>query len=147
MTMYVSVIDLEHRCFRRASAGHDPALIYSPVDDKFDEIDVGGLPLGVDPSADYIEGQFEPLQSGHVMLIGTDGIWETRSPAGEQFGKERLRTVIRGTADKTAAEMIDAVVAALNAFRGRKNPEDDVTLVVVKVKSLVVEPERHITVS
>ena len=147
MTMYVSVIDLEHRCFRWASAGHDPALIYSPGEDKFDEIDVGGLPLGVDATADYIEGQFEPLQSGHVMLIGTDGIWETRNPAGERFGKDRLRGIVRETADQTAAEIIDAIVSALNAFRGRKNPDDDVTLVVVKVKSLVVEPERHIAVT
>jgi serine phosphatase RsbU (regulator of sigma subunit) len=147
MTMYVSIIDLEQRCFRWASAGHDPALIYNPADDRFEEIDVGGLPLGVDESADYIEGQYEPLQTGHVMLIGTDGIWETRNPAGEHFGKGRLRQIIRESADKTAAEMIDAVVAALNEFRGRKNPDDDVTLVVVKVRSLVTEPERHIAVS
>jgi phosphoserine phosphatase RsbU/P len=146
MTMHVSIIDLEQRCFRWASAGHDPALIYDPTADEFQEIDVGGLPLGVDESADYIEGQYEPLQTGHVMLIGTDGIWETRSPAGDRFGKDRLRTIIRESADKTAAEMIDSVVKALNDFRGRKNPDDDVTLVVVKVRSLVVEPERHIAV-
>ena len=73
-------------------------------------------------------------------------IWETRNPEGEEFGKERLRGIIRETADRSAADIIDAIVSRLDGFRGRKNPEDDVTLVVVKVKSLVVEPERHIPV-
>jgi serine phosphatase RsbU (regulator of sigma subunit) len=147
MTMHVSIIDLEHRCFRWASAGHDPALIYDPERDAFDEIDVAGLPLGVDSDADYIEGQFEPLRTGHVMLIGTDGIWETRNAAREFFGKDRLRDIVRKHADESAAEIIDAIVLELNAFRGRKNPDDDVTLVVVKVKSVVTEPARHVPVS
>jgi serine phosphatase RsbU (regulator of sigma subunit) len=147
MTMHVSIIDLENRCFRWASAGHDPAIIYDPNADEFQEIDVGGLPLGVDEGADYIEGQYEPLQKGHVLLIGTDGIWGTINPAGEQFGKERVRKIVREHADKGAAEIIDAIVAALDAFRGRKNPDDDVTLVIVKVRSLVLEPERRVPVS
>jgi sigma-B regulation protein RsbU (phosphoserine phosphatase) len=147
MTMHLSIIDLEKGVFRWASAGHDPALIYNPSDDHFEEIDAAGLPLGVNDDSDYVEAQYEPLMAGHVILIGTDGIWETRNPEGEEFGKERLRAVIRETADRSAADIIDAIVSRLDAFRGRKNPEDDVTLVVVKVKSLVVEPERHIPVA
>jgi sigma-B regulation protein RsbU (phosphoserine phosphatase) len=147
MTMHLSIIDLEKGVFRWASAGHDPALIYNPADDHFEEIDAAGLPLGVNDDSDYVEAQYEPLMAGHVILVGTDGIWETRNPQDEEFGKDRLRAIIRETADRSAADIIDAIVSRLDAFRGRKNPEDDVTLVVVKVKSLIVEPERHIPVS
>jgi sigma-B regulation protein RsbU (phosphoserine phosphatase) len=147
MTMHLSIIDLEKGVFRWASAGHDPALIYNPADDHFEEIDAAGLPLGVNDDSDYVEAQYEPLMAGHVILVGTDGIWETRNPQDEEFGKDRLRAIIRETADRSAADIIDAIVSRLDAFRGRKNPEDDVTLVVVKVKTLVVEPERHIPVS
>ena len=59
---------------------------------------------------------------------------------GEQFGKDRLRQVIRDCAARPAGEIARSVRERLTAFRGDVKSVDDVTFVVVKV--LAAEPGR-----
>jgi sigma-B regulation protein RsbU (phosphoserine phosphatase) len=68
-----------------------------------------------------------------VIVIGTDGITETRKPSGEFFGSARLRDVIRDQAAKTVDRIQAAVIEAVHDFRGEVPQEDDVTLVVMKL--------------
>jgi sigma-B regulation protein RsbU (phosphoserine phosphatase) len=138
MTMHLSVVDTRAATFRWASAGHDPALIYDPVADTFEEINVAGLPLGIMDDAEYSEETYRPLRPGQVLTVGTDGVWETPNAAGEQFGKPRVREAIRAAAAGTAAQIVAAILESLAKFRGACRPVDDVTFVVVKV--LAVEP-------
>jgi len=70
---------------------------------------------------------------GTIILIGTDGIWETHNGEGEMFGKERLDENIRTNADKSAGAIQDAVLEAVSDFRGDTEQEDDITIVVIKV--------------
>jgi phosphoserine phosphatase RsbU/P len=133
MTMHLAVVDVRSGGnYRWVSAGHDPALTYDATTGCFDERDEGGLPLGILASGTYEEHSFGPLRAGQVIVVGTDGIWEMPNAHGEQFGKERLREVIRGAAAGTAAEIVDAIVASLSRFRGDCRLVDDVTLVVMK---------------
>jgi sigma-B regulation protein RsbU (phosphoserine phosphatase) len=74
------------------------------------------------------------LAPGQIVLIGTDGIWEMHNEGGERFGKDRLKEIIRMNASSTAKEIIAAIYDALNRFRGNKQPEDDITMVVFKVQ-------------
>ena len=53
--------------------------------------------------------------------------------AGELFGKDRMQEVIRSAASGTAAQIVEALVASLVAFRGDRQPVDDVTFVIIKV--------------
>jgi phosphoserine phosphatase RsbU/P len=84
---------------------------------------------------EYREQTSAPLQPGQVLFIGTDGVWELPDTKGEQFGKDRLREVIRESAARTADEIAAAVRERLTAFRGDTKSVDDVTFVVVKVLS------------
>ena len=81
--------------------------------------------------ADYTNGS-DRLSTGQIILIGTDGIWESRSQAGEFFGKDRVRSVIRNHAHLTAQDILDALLAELAVFRANQAVEDDITAVVVK---------------
>jgi len=117
---------------RYVRAGHDPALLYDPRRDAFEEWPGTGLPLGIESDYAYVEQAMSFDQPGQVLLLGTDGIWETRNPAGEMYGKARLREALRRSAASPAAGIVDAVLAELAAFRGDRRQEDDVTLVVVK---------------
>ncbi|MBW2513325.1 MAG: SpoIIE family protein phosphatase [Deltaproteobacteria bacterium] len=114
-------------------AGHDPALIYNPDTDTFDVLKGHGLAVGVDYNFEYEEFQ-RTLAAGQVILIGTDGIWEMRNEADEMFGKERLKNIIRENYSKTAKKIMGIISDTLKEFRGCKQPEDDVTMVVIKVK-------------
>jgi sigma-B regulation protein RsbU (phosphoserine phosphatase) len=150
MTMHLAVVDVRSGVYRFASAGHDPALTYDAMTDSFDERDEGGLPLGILSESTYEEHTFGPLRPGQVIVVGTDGVWEMPNAQGEQFGKERLREVIRGAAKGTAAEIVDAIVASLKRFRGDCKLVDDVTLVVMKpqpVAAPVVQGQQPATAS
>ena len=52
--------------------------------------------------------------------------------AGEQFGKQRLRSVIRAAMEGSAEQIAQAIRDALAEFRGTAKPVDDVTFIVVK---------------
>jgi sigma-B regulation protein RsbU (phosphoserine phosphatase) len=56
-----------------------------------------------------------------------------RNEAGEMFGKQRLMEIIRSHSSVTAKEVLASITEALKRFRGRQQPEDDVTMVVIKV--------------
>jgi len=113
-------------------AGHDPALTYTPSCDEFDELKGNGLALGLDYAFEYEEFQ-RSLSPDQVILIGTDGIWEMRDEQGEMFGKQRLKKIIRDNCSLKAREIVGQIDLSLEKFRGNKQPEDDVTLVVIKV--------------
>ncbi len=114
-------------------AGHDPALIYDPITDTFDELKGHGLAVGVDYKFEYEEFQ-RTLTTGQVILIGTDGIWEMRNEADDMFGKEKLKKIIRTNYAASAKKIIGIISDTLKDFRGSKQPEDDVTMVVIKVE-------------
>jgi sigma-B regulation protein RsbU (phosphoserine phosphatase) len=134
MTMHLSVIDAQAGTMRWVSAGHDPALLFDPETDTFEEVGEGELPLGVMDDTAYTERTHGPLRPGLVILTGTDGVWEMPDAKGEAFGKDRLRDVIRGSAAGSAAEIAQAIRDRLAAFRGDTKQVDDVTFVIVKVR-------------
>ena len=117
-----------------ARAGHDPALVYDPEADSFEELSGPGLALGLAPEHAYADQRREGLTPGLVFCLATDGVWEARNAAGEPYGKERLRACIREHAARPAAEVVEAVAGDVAAFRGGCPGEDDVTLVVVRVR-------------
>jgi sigma-B regulation protein RsbU (phosphoserine phosphatase) len=118
-------------------AGHDPALCFDPETGEIHELTGGGPALGIMPDASYVQHEWAELKPGLVFLLTTDGVWEARNPEGEQFGRQRLRDFLTGHATLPPAEMIEALLAEVNAFHGSESHEDDVTALVVKV----VEPD------
>ncbi len=132
MTFFYCELTASDRAVRWVRAGHEPALIYDPDTDEFDELKGQGPAFGLDYTFEYEEFQrrFTPKQ---IILIGTDGIWEMRNEAGEMFGKKRLREIIRSNSSVTAKEVLASITDALKRFRGSQQPEDDVTMVVIKV--------------
>lgn len=133
MTFFYCELTLAERKVCWVRAGHEPALLYDSGTDKFDELKGYGLALGVDYAFEYEEFN-RTLTPGQIVLIGTDGIWEMQNESGEIFGKDRLKEIIQNNAPLTAKEIIAAIYDALNRFRGARHPEDDITMVVIKVQ-------------
>ena len=132
MTLFLCEIDGQSKTIYWVNAGHDPAVIFDQSSEKFEELTGHALPLGVSEEAGYQESQSK-LAPGQIILIGTDGIWESQNTAGQMFGKERFRNVIRSHAPKSAKEILQAVFDEIDKFCHPLENEDDVTLVVVKV--------------
>jgi phosphoserine phosphatase RsbU/P len=136
MTMYLAALDARAGTMRWASAGHDPALVYDATGDQFREDTGGDLPLGVVPDTDYSELKAAPLAVGQILMIGTDGVWEMMNPAGEAYGKDRLRETIRAAAKGSARDVVATILDSLKEFRKDRRPTDDVTFVVIKVTAI-----------
>jgi sigma-B regulation protein RsbU (phosphoserine phosphatase) len=91
------------------------------------------MALGVNSEAAYQENVIEGLAKGQILLLGTDGLWEAQNESGEMFGKERLKSHVRKYAGVSSKEMISVIINSLNEFQGTVKPEDDVTLVIIKI--------------
>ncbi|MCB2169848.1 MAG: SpoIIE family protein phosphatase [Deltaproteobacteria bacterium] len=136
MTLFALQIDRRdgHMCWVRA--GHDPALVYYPADDKFDTLGGTGLPLGISGRGVFSESKSRRLPAGTIIAVGTDGIWEARGPEGEMFGKERFKQIIRKESAHSAHDILDRVYSALYRFGSGYKPEDDITLVIIKIEPM-----------
>lgn len=135
MTMFYLALDRQSEQLEWIRAGHDPALIYDPENDCFEELKGPGLALGVAENYDYVLQRRNGLKPGQVIVIGTDGIWEGRNPSGEMFGKERLMDIIRQTAAQSSDAILEKVFQEHADFSGGLKSDDDLTLVVVKIQS------------
>lgn len=134
MTVFCLEIDPDEKTAAWSTAGHDPAMVYDGQSGSFEDLDANGPALGIVDNHQY-QGYSRTLGPGRVVLIGTDGIWETRNPDGEQFGKDRLRSVIAKHHHHSAEKILEAVVDAVNRFRGDAAITDDLTLIVMKTST------------
>ena len=133
MTLFYLSIDPVNRNLCWVRAGHDPAIFYDPETDRFDELRGAGLVLGVDAGRRYEQFQKTGLKPGQVIVLGSDGLWEARNPQGEMFGKKPIYQIVRQFPDATAGEILTACFNRFNDFQGDRAPEDDVTLVVIRI--------------
>ncbi len=80
---------------------------------------------------------FAPAEICHTFLPGerlvlyTDGICDAADPQHDPFGEERLRRVIRQRGGASPQECADAVMEAVDTFRGGAAQIDDETIVVI----------------
>ena len=134
MTLLYMTIDTDNGHVRWVRAGHDPAILYDPVQDKFEELKGVGVALGLDEKFAYEENLKTELASGQIIAIGTDGIWESFNRDGEMYGKERFHSIIRKNANaEEANDILNAIYNDLDSFRSGLKPDDDITLVVIRI--------------
>jgi serine phosphatase RsbU (regulator of sigma subunit) len=132
MTLFLGRINTAAMELTWVRAGHDPALLYDPRADHFEELGGPGLPLGVQSDFQF-EEHHGRLVPGCILLIGTDGIWEARDRGDRQFGKARLQEVVRTHAAGSADQVVQGVVSAVNKFMDGLPAQDDITLLVAKM--------------
>jgi sigma-B regulation protein RsbU (phosphoserine phosphatase) len=134
ITLFYLQIDMINRSLQWVRAGHDPAILYDPTSDSFEELSGEGIALGVKDSWQYEEKKRANLTKGQIILLSTDGIWEARNPQGQMFGKQSIYSIIRENSDAAAGKIQDAILTALVHFQQGVEAADDITLVIIKIK-------------
>lgn len=134
MTLFFLLIDPQKRMLHWVRAGHDPGIFYDPGSKTFESLKGDGIALGVDADWAYEENRKSGIGKGQIIALGTDGIWEAQNPKGEMFGKAPITGIIQENADKSAADIMEAIINRLAEFREGKKLEDDVTLVIIKIE-------------
>jgi len=116
-------------------AGHDAALLYHVKADQWEKLSGPGMAIGIQEGCIYKADNKAALGLGDIVLIGTDGVWETQNSKGKFFSRRKVRNIVKRHREETAERILQEVLGALDRFRGRADQEDDVTLVVIKAKA------------
>jgi len=132
MTLFYLTINADRSHIEWIRAGHEPAWLYDPDNESFEELKGPGLALGIDKSFTYQVNQKTGLKKGQVIIIGTDGIWEGHNKSGEMFGKHRLKEIVRENAAFSSEKILNEIFQEYTQFIQGTQPEDDVTLVAIK---------------
>ena len=130
VTLFYAELDPQSGALSFLNAGHNPPLIIHAAG-TVETLAAGGLPLGIMPDAPYREGRTQ-LQPGDALIVYSDGVTETQNPQGEEFGPDRLQSVVTHNLDSSAAGLRDKIEAALTKFAQGTPAVDDITLVIVK---------------
>jgi sigma-B regulation protein RsbU (phosphoserine phosphatase) len=115
-----------------SSAGHHPPLRVNRSG-QLDPIDLAaiGPVLGFAAEEEYatISSQLGP---GDRLLLFTDGLWDARSPCGEQFSRKRLFDYWAWAVKVPLGEAVDELVAQVAGHLEGADFEDDFTVVAVE---------------
>jgi putative ABC transport system permease protein len=135
-TFFYAQIDERKRQLRYVNAGHNPPYLlrYSTPDQLIEELPAGGTVIGLFPQSSYKEESLD-LQAGDVLLAYTDGVTEALNPQDEEFGEERLKSLLRRSAHLPVAEMASMFTDELKNWIDNAAQYDDLTFILMKVNS------------
>jgi phosphoserine phosphatase len=136
ITAFIGLLDAAAHRVRFHSGGQGPILHYRVGADSFDRYKATIFPLAAMPLDRLGPALTLDLAPGDILALVTDGIFEYRGPAGDEFGEERAREVIRAHGDRSMAELGAALFAAVKAFAAGEPQEDDMTIVLVKREAM-----------
>jgi len=131
VTLLVAEIDAHKRTLRYVNCGHNPALLFRGKDGTVTRLNSSCPPIGLSPE-EICELASEDLMAGDVLVFYTDGVTEAENRLGEEFGMERLSTVVRDGSSLSAEELRINILNSAANFCGDVGFHDDVTIVVVK---------------
>jgi phosphoserine phosphatase RsbU/P len=124
-TAFCGVLDLAHGRFEYANCGHCPPLVLR-ADGECESLPSGGSPLGLVASMRIASHEIT-LAPGEGVFLYTDGVTESESPEGEEYGRDRLVATLCAHGAGGAAGLVRAVMDDVAAFAADADPFDDVT--------------------
>ena len=133
VTFFLGLIDLKTGHLSFCNAGHNPPVIGGDEDHgHFLEME-SNAPIGLWPGLKYKGEEIETLK-GHPLFVYTDGLNEAENAQQEQFGDERLLSILRNTRFERARQVVETLTAAVEEHRAGADPNDDLTMMCIDVK-------------
>jgi PAS domain S-box-containing protein len=132
VTLFLARLDICHRTLSYASAGHVPGLILLNSGEVKCMLDSTGPPLGLFSASKFSLQQPISLDPGEIAVFLTDGVTESTTPDGHQFGTQRVLEKIRALSHNSASSIADGIYHATRAFVQGDLQDDDITSVVIK---------------
>jgi sigma-B regulation protein RsbU (phosphoserine phosphatase) len=130
-SLFLAVADLRERTIDYASAGHEPALLFSGAEAAaHDHLSPTGPLLGVEPRPVF-HCRTVPLVRDSLLVVVTDGITEARRDAGDDvvfFGSAGVSGALRD-AVRDVRDPARAIYGAAAAYAGGAL-SDDASVVV-----------------
>ncbi|HJU56080.1 MAG TPA: SpoIIE family protein phosphatase [Pyrinomonadaceae bacterium] len=131
-TLFLALYEDRTRRLRYTNAGHNAPLLIR-ADGAIERLTVGGMMAGAFEWAEY-EEDAAALAPGDVLLIYSDGISEAENEEGCEYGEERLARFAVAHRESSPDELRQAIFTEIDAWSGKKERNDDQTLVILKAK-------------
>ena len=132
VTFFLGVIDLKTGHLSFCNAGHNPPVIGgSPSHGDFLQME-SNAPFGLWPGLQYVGEEIENI-TGRALLLYTDGLNEAENPQQQQFGEERLLSILRNTRFESSQQVVETLAAEVERHRKGAEPNDDLTIMCIRV--------------
>jgi len=130
-TLFLAIYDPVEQSLNYCSGGHNSPILRRR-DGTIQLLEKGGLPIGAFDFSTYDEEKIY-FETGDVLFLYTDGLTESLSPEGEEFGTERVEMLLEERHSLEAPALLSTMHDELRAFCKRDQADDDVTLMALKI--------------
>jgi sigma-B regulation protein RsbU (phosphoserine phosphatase) len=137
VTMLYIALDPVQGTLTIANAGHTYPFL---LNGKAAELELPGMPLGVDPDIDYEEMSLH-IAPGDSLFLYTDGVTEATNPAEEMFGSEYLQQVLETNSQLKPRALMRLLLRELRTWSDERVQDDDITMVVFRRRYLHLSDE------
>jgi serine phosphatase RsbU (regulator of sigma subunit)/catechol 2,3-dioxygenase-like lactoylglutathione lyase family enzyme len=128
-TLFFAEYDNSTRRLHYANCGHLPPLLLRP-NNSIERLQATATIMGAFKDWDCSLAECE-LSPGDTLLLYTDGVTESFSPSGEEFGEERLSETLRRHNQLSSEALLSAIVGEVQKFSPHEQ-HDDITLIIAK---------------
>ncbi len=132
-------LDSTSRSIQFSSAGHPGYLLRK--DGSVEKLQTPCVPIGVRDDEVFPLSRPIALERGDILLIASDGLFETRRADKEFFGLHRAVTIVNQCRSHPPAEIVERIYRAARKFAGDAPMDDDITVVIVKAVSRKLSSE------
>ncbi len=136
-SIFYGVLNTETKSMRFSRAGHSPLVLFNSArDPSLYPLEPKGLAVGIDKGPVFnrtLEEMELQLVSGDMLVQFTDGVAEATNRKKEEFGADRLYAAIQQYGTHEAKYLTHMIDITIKEFRGEVPPEDDVTVLCIRV--------------
>ncbi len=129
-TLFYARLDTRSNVLTYCNAGHERPFHLTASGEKR-RLTSGGLAVGILENFDY-EDDIVILQPGDMLVVFSDGVTDMINYRDEAFGEHRLETLLDGSQDLSAQELVELITAEVKKHAGDEPAFDDVTVMVIK---------------
>ena len=134
VTLALGVLDPHDKTMTYARAGHNPSLWRNATKHKW--LKPSGIGLGLNSGKTFdrlLKVEKLQLTADDVLVFYSDGITEAMNRTQEEYGEDRLLAATKATDGLNATDAMHSIMKDVGNFLGEVLPQDDQTLLVVRV--------------
>ncbi len=133
VTFFLGLIDLNTGHLSFCNAGHNPPIIGgSPTHGDFLKM-AANVPLGLWAGFEFVGEEIDCIK-GRPLFIYTDGLNEAEDTQQQQFGDERLLSILRNTHYESSQQVVEHLAEEVEKHRNGAEPNDDLTMMCIRVE-------------
>ena len=134
VTVLVGELDPRSGLLKYINCGHNPALLLRGDSREAEWLGASCTPVGMTPEMDCLLEEIR-LAPGDIMVWYTDGLTEAKNRDAQEFGTGRLLESVQQHSASSARGICEQLWRDAAAFAQQDSLDDDLTLMVVKMKN------------